>query len=82
MATEGLRKRGETRAIPRKNRPRSAIAKKIRGPVIIEPVREPKQESITMPETTAPPAPAKSGIRSAAVAAISLAPAISGSGTR
>jgi hypothetical protein len=50
--------------------------------VIIEPVSEPKHDSITTPETTLPPAPANRVIRSAAVAAMSLAPAISGSGTR
>ena len=83
MATEGLWNRGDTRAIARKKRPRSAMAKKIRGPVIIEPVSEPKQESITIARRPRAAArPANSGIRSAAVAAMSLAPAISGSGTR
>jgi hypothetical protein len=57
------------------------MAKKIRGPVIIEPLSAPKQEIITMPEVTAPPIPANSGIRSATVAAMSGAPAISGRGT-
>jgi len=81
MATDGLWKRGDTRAIARKNSPRSAIAKKMRGPVIMEPLSVPKQESITTPAMTAAPAVPSTGIRSAAVAAISLEPAISGSGT-
>ena len=58
------------------------MAKKIRGPVIIDPVSAPRQETITTPEITAPPASANSVIRSAAVAAMSGEAAISASGTR
>ena len=65
-----------------KKRPRSAIAKKMRGPVIIEPLSAPKQETMTSADTSAPPLPPSIGIRSAAVAATRREVAISGNGTR
>ena len=58
------------------------MAKKIRGPVIIEPIRVLKQESMTTAEMAAPANRPSRGIFSAAVAAISGDLAISGSGTR
>ena len=63
----GVWKRGETRAIAGKMSPWSVIAKKIRGPVITEPLTEPKQEIITTPADDRRPRRPKSGIRWAAV---------------
>src|ERR1700730_3141071 len=82
IATDGLLKRGETRATPRKNNPRSAIAKNIRGPVIIEPFKPLNADTITTALMMAAPNPPNSGICSAAVAAINFDCAICGSGNR
>src|ERR1700704_4576015 len=76
MATAGLLKRGDTRAAARKNRPRSAIAKNTRDPVIIEAFRPLKADTTTAAPTTAAPAPPSSGMRAATVEAMSFEPAI------
>ena len=76
IATEGLWKRGETRAAPRKNRPRSAIAKNTREPVIIEALSPLKAATTTAAAITAAPALPSSGMRAATLAAMSLEPAI------
>ncbi len=56
MARLGVWKRGCTRAIALKSRPSSAIAKKMRGAVMIDPLSVPKVESITVTETKITPA--------------------------
>ena len=78
----GLRtlKRGETRATPRKNNPRSAMAKNMRGPVIMEPFNPLNVETTTTAAMMAAPNPPNNGMCSAAVAAINFDRAISGSG--
>ena len=58
------------------------MAKKIRGPVIIDPVSAPKQESITTPETTAPPLAGEQRDPLRRGGGDQRRPAISGSGTR
>jgi hypothetical protein len=58
------------------------MAKKIRGPVIIEPCNVPKQETMTTSEMMAPANRPSTGMRSAAVAAMRGDLAISGRGTR
>ena len=73
---EGLWKRGETRATKPKNRPRSAMAKNTREPVIIEPLSPLKAASTTAAAITAPPALPSSGMRCATLAAIRRAPDI------
>ena len=74
MATYGVLKRGWTDAIFLKNSPSSAIAKKIRGPVIIEPLRVPNAEIITAIDTSL--TPVSPTTRKAVSAATSLEPAI------